>query len=1620
MSNFSHLESSFDKAQAGQSTRPDGFDLVSLSGGSNRGDSPTAHFTAARFSLNDTSAKYLPKMELGGTGAPSAGEQTALIPPSAPAKPGGGSARTARGGKKITGAPDWNPQSGASYSSAASSADSNDTSSLAAAAGQQGSSWAGIAEGSWARNSTSAEGGTATALPRSQEGSQAGSQSAHADTFWSDERASHHAAGAASTDEYNAQQQGDSDSPTWNNIDQPAQQIHSSDDAAAVASDASSDLSSTNVPIDTLTNDAPISNDTSEEPTTIETSSTPVNPASAAAGGNTGGASGASGASQQSSSASNASPTNDAGAGVGVPSGAAVSQQAANLMTNFPTVAITNSPTQSPTNSTNATAAAAANTPSSGTVPADAAIGPNGNVVGSTATVFGPSAMPAEAAPTGPAYYVSADGSATGTGTEANPFDSLQQAANAMAGSDIKTAVVEGGTYDQSAGLTLTSADSGESFIGNGSATLNGEGTAGNLISVNGANNISVEGLNLTNTANNPVWSSSDWFGAGTGEDAILAQNTSGDNFSYNNISNAGMAMNFQGVTDSQVDGNNISNVQQAVIITQGNSGSSGNTLAANSIENVNNVTGVMDDNQGAINLVGDSNDTVSNNVIQSTAAAGISITTLTSGDTVNQNTVQNTNTAATPSSSYEASATNPSDMGAIYAWSGAGNTTNQQLTISDNYVQNAGQGFENNGIYLDDGVSGATVTGNIVQGAGAGGASFDVLVHGGSDDTIANNILNLDSASGQEKGVFVQSDGYAMTGNSITDNTLYANGANGGAIDTLVDSNSDIPALSGNDYYGVSVPSIDPGAAANNPGYVSPDTGNYSLAANAAAPIIADNAPPTAPSVSDNTETTTATTGSDNTGTTTATIGPDNSGTTSDTTLPSAQSVSGTSVAADYNAYVAAADAISAQPTSPESMGVGSTGDPAVPGNVSNLPTITINGDSQLSQLSQDGTLTQNADGSWLFDGNGQQVNPLVLNGVSGLTIENSVFADTGSSAGVTITGDSNNNKVVDSSFSDVGTGVEVMQSNNVDPSNTAVEYDSFNGINGPFPEASAAAFDFDGPSSTAAAANGDNVVAFNTVNYTSVNPTLGLNGQDIFSFYRVDDGSNSILYGNSVIGSQEPSAGGLSTGSAGNFEQSENGIVANNYATNGPSGGYGNNGSENVNYIGNLVTKSIGSYEQSAEAGGAAPNGQPSGTWTYNNSDQQPENGAGWPEVYTPNGQLNSFDTPGNTNNWNTDTTASDNTPPATPTTAVVTPNSSTPPESTTAASSTPSSLFAADMAAADAISAQPTSEATMNVGATGDPTLPANLQSLSALTINGDSGLSALSQYGTLTESSDGSYTFNGNGQQVAPLNLNGVDNLTITNAVFADAGSTTGGLTISGDSNDVVVSNSTFSGDQYGINVDASNNVDPTNIGIINNSFSNMDGLFPDGSPIQFLGAGASGTPAAPNGENLIANNTINGTEQAVGSENGIDLLSIYNYANGANNADTLVYGNSISGSLQLDGGGQTSGAGIIAELDPGTTGTPTVTAANNFITGQTGSGLGNGGSDADFIGNLVTNSTGDVGLGSEGGYNATGEYTFNATDNSPVVPVAQNQGGWPVVYAPDGPPNDPGNTNSWDV
>jgi hypothetical protein len=478
------------------------------------------------------------------------------------------------------------------------------------------------------------------------------------------------------------------------------------------------------------------------------------------------------------------------------------------------------------------------------------AIGPEGEAVGSTVTAFGPSAMPG-VSDTAPAFYVSTDGSATGNGSMADPFATLQEAQQAMDGSSIKTTYVEGGTYNLSSSLNLTSADSGESFIAdnnNGPVTLDGGGTASDLININGANDVSVEGFTMENTKpTSQLWTGADWFGLTSGDDAVLATNSTGDNFSDNAVHNVGIAFNLAGVSNSQVNGNDINNVDQGVNIMDGGNwagpnNNTGNTVDSNRIENVSNISGVNGNYVGAIGVTRAVDATVDNNVVENTEGSAVEIQDSGyNGESVEQkditvsgNTIENTNTAALPSENWNTTmpveSLHPFDNGAIYVTHGVGAPPDDlNFTIDNNYIVNAGAGISNYGIYLDDTVSGVNVDGNIVK---AGGSASDVVIHGGSDDTVENNVLDMTSPTGQEKGIFLQSVSYQMQNNQIDNNIFYASGANGGGVYTDYHT-GDAPTLSGNDYWGTSASglSTESGASETNPQFIDPSSGNYSEA---------------------------------------------------------------------------------------------------------------------------------------------------------------------------------------------------------------------------------------------------------------------------------------------------------------------------------------------------------------------------------------------------------------------------------------------------------------------------------------------------------------------------------------------------------------------------------------------------------------------------------------------------------------------------------------------------------------------------------------------------------------------------------------------------------------------
>jgi len=268
----------------------------------------------------------------------------------------------------------------------------------------------------------------------------------------------------------------------------------------------------------------------------------------------------------------------------------------------------------------------------------------------------------------------------------------------------------------------------------------------------------------------------------------------------------------------------------------------SNNTIDSNRIENTNNITGVEGNYVGAIGLTRAVNANITNNIIENTQSAAVEIQdSMADGLSLQEqninisgNTISNTNTAALASEDWNTTmaveSLHPFDMGAIYVTHGVNTSpTDMNLTVADNYITNAGAGISNYGIYLDDTVSGATVQGNIVR---AGGSAADLVIHGGSDNKVTNNVFDVTSSTGNEKGIFLQHTSPSMQNNSITDNTFYGTGANGGGVYTQIRS-SDAPAISGNDYWGTSNSALpyETNAQNTDPGFTDPASGNYSQA---------------------------------------------------------------------------------------------------------------------------------------------------------------------------------------------------------------------------------------------------------------------------------------------------------------------------------------------------------------------------------------------------------------------------------------------------------------------------------------------------------------------------------------------------------------------------------------------------------------------------------------------------------------------------------------------------------------------------------------------------------------------------------------------------------------------
>lgn len=289
--------------------------------------------------------------------------------------------------------------------------------------------------------------------------------------------------------------------------------------------------------------------------------------------------------------------------------------------------------------------------------------------------------------------------------------------------------------------ITLNQADSDLTIIaGTGGATFNGGGKQETAITVNGADNITIQGFKFTSTApgnDNETVNAS----------IVVAAGSTGLKILGNDFLAVGAGINSES-SGSLINGNSFADVGSYAIRLDS---SDNNTVSNNSLTNI-----LRTLSEGAaIELRNTSGNLISHNALDTVGYNGIGTwypdtgnAPGTGGNIIEFNVIKN-------------SVLTSGDGGAVYAFAQPAS----QDTIRYNWIEGTGtnQGY---GVYLDD-YSQAQVYGNVVKSTQSGG----VYVHGGKNVSVHDNIIQ-----GKDMGMRVDQiddDGQTLTGLNVYSNLI-------------------------------------------------------------------------------------------------------------------------------------------------------------------------------------------------------------------------------------------------------------------------------------------------------------------------------------------------------------------------------------------------------------------------------------------------------------------------------------------------------------------------------------------------------------------------------------------------------------------------------------------------------------------------------------------------------------------------------------------------------------------------------------------------------------------------------------------------------------------------------
>ena len=264
----------------------------------------------------------------------------------------------------------------------------------------------------------------------------------------------------------------------------------------------------------------------------------------------------------------------------------------------------------------------------------------------------------------------------------------------------------------------------------------------GTLIALNNVSGVTISGLTFSDTASDRnIYSGifSDRLGT------VMGTGLTNSSLIGNTFVNVGNGIALLGSSNNTIAGNSFTQLGGAGILIAAKSN-------GNQVKN-NTMIGLSKINVGSmgIDIENSANNLVDSNTIDGTARWGVSLFPTDNvslvGNTISNNVIRNTSQQT-------------NDTGAIYSYAGNNPSyTSESTTITGNRIENLGgllrdasgsfQAGAVEGIYMDDQVSGITISDNVIESNGSGA----FLCHGCRDNSATNNVIVLQPAAYYDQG---------------------------------------------------------------------------------------------------------------------------------------------------------------------------------------------------------------------------------------------------------------------------------------------------------------------------------------------------------------------------------------------------------------------------------------------------------------------------------------------------------------------------------------------------------------------------------------------------------------------------------------------------------------------------------------------------------------------------------------------------------------------------------------------------------------------------------------------------------------------------------------------------